>query len=104
MLGRACLGHAWPASSTSAPVGAEIVVGGLTCNRSPLHERIDAMFDKVLVIIAMLTVVVSVGVVIWFVPEPDLTIISSIVMLMMVFDFSSLLFRKENSDDQSPPD
>ena len=57
------------------------------------------MLDKVLATISILSLIVSVGVVVWFVPEPDLIIITIIVLAMAVFDFYLLTFRKENSDD-----
>ena len=52
------------------------------------------MIDKVLAIAAILTLVAFVGVVVWFVPEPDLMIISVIVLVMAAFDFYLLKFRK----------
>jgi hypothetical protein len=57
------------------------------------------MLDKVLAIVSILTLIASVGVVVWFVPEPDLIIITIIVMVMAVFDFYLMAFRKKNSDD-----
>ena len=56
------------------------------------------MLDKVLAIVAILTLFASVSVVVWYVPEPDLTIITVIVLVMAVFDFY-VTFRKKNSDD-----
>jgi hypothetical protein len=60
------------------------------------------MLDKVLAIVSILFLIASVGVVVWFVPEPDLMIISIIVLVMAVSDFYLLTFRKKNSDDGSP--
>ena len=57
------------------------------------------MLDKVLATISILSLIVSVGVVVWFVPEPDLMIITIIVLAMAVFDFYLLTFRQKNSDD-----
>ena len=57
------------------------------------------MLDKVLAIVAILTLFAFVGVVVWFVPEPDLMIITVIVLVMPVFDFYLMTFRKKNSDD-----
>ena len=57
------------------------------------------MLDKVLTIVAILTLFAFVSIVVWFVPEPDLTIIIVIVLVMVVFDFYPLRFRKKNSDD-----
>ena len=57
------------------------------------------MLDKVLTIVAILSLFASVGVVVWFVPEPDLAIVTVIVLVMVVFDFYLQTFRKKNSDD-----
>jgi hypothetical protein len=57
------------------------------------------MLDKVLAIVAILTLIACVGVVVWFVPEPDLIIITVIVMAMTIFDFYDLTFGKKKSDD-----
>ena len=57
------------------------------------------MLDKVLTIVAILTLFAFVSTVVWYVPEPDLTIITAIVLVMVVFDFFPLRFRKKNSDD-----
>ncbi len=57
------------------------------------------MLDKVLAIVAILTLFAFVSVVVWYVPEPDLTIIIVIVLVMAVFDFYLQTFRKKNSDD-----
>ncbi len=57
------------------------------------------MLDKVLTIVAILTLFAFVSTVVWYVPEPDLTIITVIVLVMAVFDFYLLTFRKKNSDD-----
>ena len=56
------------------------------------------MFDKVLAIVALLTLAAMVGVVVWFVPEPDLAIVTLVVLGMAVFDFYLMVFRKKNSD------
>jgi hypothetical protein len=55
------------------------------------------MLDKVLATVSILCLIASVGVVIWFVPEPDLMIITFIVLVMAVFDFYLMAFRKKNS-------
>ncbi len=57
------------------------------------------MLDKVLAIVAVLTLFAFVSVVVWFVPEPDLAIVTVIVLVMVVFDFYLQTFRKKNSDD-----
>ncbi len=58
------------------------------------------MLDKGLATIAIIGLIVFVSVIIVFVPEPDLTIITIIVMAMAVFDFYLMTFRKKNSDDE----
>ena len=55
------------------------------------------MLDKVLATVSILCLIASVGVVVWFVPEPDLMIITIIVLMMAVFDFYLMAFRKKNS-------
>ena len=55
------------------------------------------MFEKVLAVIALLTLAAFVGVVVWFVPELDLAIVSIVVLGMAAFDFYLMTFRKKNS-------
>ena len=57
------------------------------------------MFDKILAAVSLLTLITSVSVVVWFVPEPDLMIITIIVLMMAVFDFYLMAFRRKNSND-----
>ena len=57
------------------------------------------MLDKVLTIVAILTLFAFVGVVVWYVPEPDLATVIVFVLVMVVFDFYPLTSRKESSDD-----
>lgn len=57
------------------------------------------MFDKVLAVVAILTLAVFVSVVVWFVPEPDLIIVTVVVLAMAAFDFYLMAFRKNGSGD-----
>ena len=62
------------------------------------------MIDRILTAVAVLALIVFVGFVIWFVPEPDLTILAIVVFAMVVFDFRHQIFGRSNSDDGAPPD
>ncbi len=55
------------------------------------------MFEKVLAVVALLTLAAFVGVVVWFVPELDLAIVTIVVLGMAAFDFYLVTFRKKNS-------
>lgn len=62
------------------------------------------MLDKVLAFISILGLIAFVGIVVWYVREPDLTIITVFVLVMAIVDFYLLTFRKKKSVDESPRD
>lgn len=62
------------------------------------------MLDKVLAFISILGLIAFVGIVVWYVREPDLTIITVFVLVMAIVDFYLLTFRKKKSVDESPQD
>ncbi len=45
------------------------------------------MTDRILATISILTFIAFMGIVVWFVAEPDLTIIVVVVILFAVYDF-----------------
>jgi hypothetical protein len=57
------------------------------------------MLDKVLALVSIIGLIAFVSVVVWFVPEADLTIITTVVMIMALYDFYLLTFRKKKSDE-----
>jgi hypothetical protein len=52
------------------------------------------MFDKLLALISVASLIGFIGILIYFVAEPDLTIICMIVLVMAVFDFYLLTKSK----------
>ncbi|MGI9436107.1 MAG: hypothetical protein ACR2Q4_14980 [Geminicoccaceae bacterium] len=56
------------------------------------------MLDKVLALISVTGLIVFVGILVYYVAEPDLTIICVVVLLMAVFDFYLLTRHKAPKD------
>ncbi|MGE3627997.1 MAG: hypothetical protein AB7G34_16680 [Hyphomicrobiales bacterium] len=52
------------------------------------------MQDKILVVIALSALILFCGIVIFFVAEPDLIFITTLVLFMAVYDFWSSVFRR----------
>lgn len=61
------------------------------------------MLDKFLALISILAFAGFVGILIYYVTEPDLTIICILVVLMAFFDFF-LLTRAKPRAERDPPD
>ena len=59
------------------------------------------MFEKFLALISVLSFAGFVGILIYYVTEPDLTIICVVVVLMAFFDFF-LLTRTKSKADRGP--
>ena len=62
------------------------------------------MIDKILVIVSMLAVIAFCGTVVYFVAEPDLMVVTVLVLLMAGHDFWSDVFRKKKrngNDDKA---
>ena len=57
------------------------------------------MLDKILALISICCFIGFVGILIYYVTEPDLTIICVAVVLMAVFDFFLLNRSKADKDD-----
>ena len=57
------------------------------------------MLDKALAIVSILGLTAFVGILVWFIREPDLTIIITIVVVMAAADFYLLAFRNKKSDE-----
>ena len=53
------------------------------------------MTDKVLAVFSLVILICFCGILIWFVPSPDLAIISLIVLAMAFYDFYITSFRKK---------
>ena len=51
------------------------------------------MFDKVLAVLSVACLIGFMGIIIWFVPDPDLVIVTIIVLAMAVYDFYRDAFR-----------
>jgi hypothetical protein len=60
------------------------------------------MLDKFLALVSIACFVGFVGILIYYVTEPDLTIICVIVALMAIADFYWLTRTKRNDGDQPP--
>ncbi|MCB1775279.1 MAG: hypothetical protein KDI88_16825 [Gammaproteobacteria bacterium] len=57
------------------------------------------MTDKLMAILALATMIVFLGVVVWFVPEIDLVLVIAFVSLLAIYDFwDSFRKRKPKSD------
>lgn len=52
------------------------------------------MIDKFLAVVSLACLIGFMGVIIWFVPDPDLVIVTIIVLAMAVYDFYREAFRK----------
>ena len=59
------------------------------------------MIDKILVIISLLAMVAFCGTVVYFVAEPDLMVVTALVLLMAGYDFWSDVFRKKNGNGKN---
>ena len=56
------------------------------------------MTDKILVVVSLLAVIAFCGTVVYFVAEPDLLVVTVLVLLMAGYDFWSDVFRKKNGN------
>ncbi len=54
------------------------------------------MLDKILVLISMLSLIAFLGVVIGFVAEPDLVIVTALMVALAGHDFWISVFKREN--------
>ncbi len=54
------------------------------------------MLDKILVLISMLSLIAFLGVVIGFVAEPDLVIVTTLMVALAGHDFWISVFKREN--------
>ncbi|MGD9867672.1 MAG: hypothetical protein AB7U38_06715 [Hyphomicrobiales bacterium] len=52
------------------------------------------MQDKILIVVAMGALILFCGIVIFFVAEPDLIVITTLVLFMAVYDFWVSVFRR----------
>lgn len=59
------------------------------------------MLDRFLAVISLASLVAFVSVLIWYIAEPDLTIITIAVLLLAAIDFYLLTFRSPSRDE--PP-
>ena len=59
------------------------------------------MLDKFLAAVSLASLVAFVAVLIWYIAEPDLTIITIAVLILAAFDFY-LLTAKSSSDGEPP--
>ncbi|MGI9384195.1 MAG: hypothetical protein ACR2PO_13655 [Methyloligellaceae bacterium] len=62
------------------------------------------MTDKILVIISLLAVIAFCGTVVVYVAEPDLMIVTVLVLLMAGYEFWSEVFRKKNGNGDNNND
>ena len=51
------------------------------------------MIDKVLAVISVACLIGFMGIIIWFVPDPDLVIVTIAVLAMALYDFYREAFR-----------
>lgn len=56
------------------------------------------MTDKILALMALATLAGFLGIIVSFVPEPDLVIIVAVVILMTCFDFFRELFSRNGKE------
>lgn len=56
------------------------------------------MIDKVLAAVSLAGLIAFMGIIVWFVPEPDLTIVTILVLAMAFRDFYYAVFRGKGSD------
>lgn len=61
------------------------------------------MLDKLLVSISMLALIAFIGVVIGFVAEPDLIVVSSLMIALALHDFWISVFRPVEEKEPPPP-
>lgn len=57
------------------------------------------MIDKILAILSLAVLVSFLGVIVWFVPEPDLAVVVGVVLVMAFYDFYRTAFRNNNDSD-----
>ncbi|MDJ0738356.1 MAG: hypothetical protein QNJ91_01485 [Gammaproteobacteria bacterium] len=57
------------------------------------------MTDKIMAVLALATLVAFLGVVAWFVPEIDLIVVITFVLLLAAYDFWKSLRNKPDNDD-----
>lgn len=61
------------------------------------------MLDKILVAIALVALAVFLGVVIGFVAEPDLIVVTALIMALAMHDFWISVFRPRAISEPPPP-
>lgn len=57
------------------------------------------MLDKVLAVFSLVCLVAFMGIVVYYIAEPDLTIVTVVILLMAAYDF----FRLNTTDKPRPP-
>jgi hypothetical protein len=62
------------------------------------------MLDKILVFIAMVALIAFLGVVIAFVAEPDLVIVTTLMVALASHDFWISVFKRKNGDKPAMSD